>query len=222
MPTCETSATDKLNRPISSRRRARLTSAVFFVELTMGTDIVPTELSACTKRIRAANDKFRKSFVEFITVVGAELRKGQELLASHKAGFQNWCKDEFGWSPQRAHQFIDAADIIKQLTSTIVDVDRLPTSESQCRELSCVPEDDLCEVWQQICESANGHDITAKLIREATAQYRPVETNGEFDPDKRGDRLRDWLRRELNEWPPEHRHEALHWVKQIITKEFKE
>ncbi len=42
-----------------------------------------------------------------------------------------------------------------------------------------------------------------------------------FDADARGDKICDWLRHELDQWPQEHLRLALHWINQIITKEFK-
>jgi hypothetical protein len=32
--------------------------------------------------------------------------------------------------------------------------------------------------------------------------------------------LCDWLRAELAKWPDRYRHEAAHWIRQILEKEF--
>lgn len=136
--------------------------------------LYPELLPAVAERIHEANNKFRASFTKWIGTVGSELRGAQELLASHHAGFAKWIKAEFGWSLQRAHQLMDAEEIVR-ITSTMVDVVAIPSSERQCRELRRVPEGGLPKVWEQICKHAekDKQPITAKLIREFTEPYRP-------------------------------------------------
>ena len=60
------------------------------------------------------------------------------------------------------------ADDMVNLIRTIVPIDHLPANEGQCRELACVPENKLPEVWQSVCEHAEKHrePITAKVIRQ--------------------------------------------------------
>jgi len=65
----------------------------------------------------------------------------------------------------------------------------------------------------------------AAIVADMKSSDEPVEAavdpGEDFDVDARGDRLCDWLRHELDQWPQEHLGEALHWIVQIATKEFK-
>ena len=93
--------------------------------------------------------------MQWVQVVGAELRKAQEILASHKAGFEKWCKAEFGWDKSYVHRVMDAKVTIECLTTLPTgNVKQLPTNERQLRELSKVAEDDVATVWQAVVESA--------------------------------------------------------------------
>lgn len=69
-------------------------------------------------------------------------------MASHKLGFDKWCKQEFGWSNQHVHRILDSWEIVK-LTSPMGEVVAMPTNERQCRELSSVPKDKVAEVWTE-------------------------------------------------------------------------
>ena len=120
-------------------------------------------LNKAAKTIHAANNKFGKQFSEWVVIVGEQLRKMQDELASHKAGFEQWCKSEFDWSSSRVYQIMDASDTVL-LTSTIVEV--APSNEAQCRELLKAPKEDIPEVWRDVVESAAGATITAKMIAE--------------------------------------------------------
>lgn len=120
-------------------------------------------LDKAATKIHAANNKFGKQFSEWVVIVGEQLRKTQEQLASHKAGFETWCKTEFDWSTPRVYQIMNAADTVL-LTSTIVEV--APSNEAQCRELLKAPKEDIPEVWRDVVDSAAGATITAKMITE--------------------------------------------------------
>lgn len=70
-------------------------------------------------------------------------------------------------------------------------------------------------------------EIVAKgkaAVSEATKMPAVIATKPAkpkpFDLVRAGDRLRDWLRNELDRWPEEHRKEAIHWITQIVTKEY--
>jgi ParB/Sulfiredoxin domain len=67
-------------------------------------------------------------------------------------------------------------------------------------------------------KKTQGRDGKARPVARADrAKAKPAT----FDEDKAGDRLRDWLRAELAKWPKQSLPKAIHWIKQIITKEFK-
>jgi len=60
---------------------------------------------------------------------------------------------------------------------------------------------------------------TRKQLREKVRERKPVKERP-FDGNAAGDRLRDWLRAELDRWPESQRSEAAHWIRQVIEKEF--
>ena len=61
----------------------------------------------------------------------------------------------------------------------------------------------------------------AKKADEAVGDTtRPAKKEKPFDGTEAGGRLRDWLRTELDKWPESERHEAAHWIRQILNKEY--
>lgn len=68
----------------------------------------------------------------------------QATLASHKLGFEKWCKQEFGWDARHVRRIIDAREMIG-LIGPMGPIETLPTSEQQCRELSVVPKDKVAD-----------------------------------------------------------------------------
>lgn len=81
-------------------------------------------------------------FFDLTSPIGEE---AQATLATHKLGFEKWCKHEFGWSGQHVRRIIDAQETIA-LIEPIGSIET-PTNEAQCRELSAVPKDKVAEVW---------------------------------------------------------------------------
>jgi hypothetical protein len=67
--------------------------------------------------------------------------------------------------------------------------------------------------------SEHGVMPTRKQLREKVRERKPVKERP-FDGTAAGDRLRDWLRAELDKWPEEHRREAARWIRHVIEKEF--
>jgi hypothetical protein len=61
---------------------------------------------------------------------------------------------------------------------------------------------------------------TRKQLREKVRERKPQKEEKPFDGESAGNRLRDWLRTELDKWPESQRREAAHWIRQIIEKEF--
>jgi hypothetical protein len=57
-------------------------------------------------------------------------------------------------------------------------------------------------------------------INAAVARATPKAPPKPFDEVEAGDRLRDWLRAELEKWPKEHQPSAAHQILQIVHTEF--
>ena len=126
------------------------------------------------------------TFVEVGAAV-AKIREGRLYRATH-ATFEEYCRERWGWSRQRAHQLITASEVVGELASTTVDA---PTTERQARELVVVPKDERPQVMATATERAKaaGRKVTAKDIREARAPEPEVEHQAD-EPDP----LEEWGR----------------------------
>lgn len=76
------------------------------------------------------------------------------------AGFDDYCREHWGFERRRANQFIAAAETLHALgPGTIV-----PSTESQVRELARA--DEPAEVWAEVVDQHEPTEITAAVIRE--------------------------------------------------------
>jgi hypothetical protein len=78
--------------------------------------------------------------------------------------FAAYCRERWGFSRQRAYQFIQGALVAGEM-STIVDK---PANEAQARELSRLPDaEQQAEVWQDAVKEAGGveHVTAARCLR---------------------------------------------------------
>lgn len=125
------------------------------------------ELAAYEMAIRDGLDAFYR--------VGSALAaiRDKRLYRAEFATFEDYCRDKWAISRQRAYQLIDANDVMDNL-STIVDK---PSTESQARELA--PLNDQPElqrqVWQQVIETAPEGKVTAAHVREVVEQMTEGE-----------------------------------------------
>ncbi|HUY25672.1 MAG TPA: hypothetical protein VMV09_10285, partial [Candidatus Saccharimonadales bacterium] len=147
-------------------------------------DIEVTRLGACEKVI----ERGLASFVE----VGEALLtiRDNRLYRSSFSTFEDYCKDRWGITRQRAHQLIDAYEVVEALpepepsveawdsgsVATMVDnapILRSPRSERQARELAPLRDNPevMREVWQQTVEETDGKP-TAIAIRERVEARR--------------------------------------------------
>lgn len=138
--------------------------------------VIPKGLDTCAQHIRAAQQKAQRSFAEYIEAVGGELEKAQRLLADHHAGFGQWVRDEFGWTPHQARYLIHAAGTMRLLVTTVTNKNLpLPTAESQCRPLASLPAEDVPVAWERICEASDqtGKPITAAVVKAVVDELSP-------------------------------------------------
>lgn len=133
-------------------------------------------LLECEDRIRSAQSHARRNFQEFVKEVGGQLEKAQSILATHKAGFDNWVSEEFGWSAVHARRIIASAGVMR-LIEPIGSVKNLPLpeSESQCRSLSSLPKDKVAAAWEQACEASPqvGSPPTAAIVKAICDEIQP-------------------------------------------------
>ncbi len=85
------------------------------------------------------------------------------------------------------------------------------------RTLSEDDQDELLD-WAET-PGEDGLLPTRKQLREKVRERKPPKEKP-FDGEAAGNRLRDWLRTELDRWPESQRREAAHWIRQIIEKEY--
>ncbi|CCF84129.1 hypothetical protein NITHO_3110002 [Nitrolancea hollandica Lb] len=77
--------------------------------------------------------------------------------------FEDYCQKRWGWTRQRAHQLMLAAEV-----STTVDIP--PANEAQARELSRLKSTEaIRETWQEVREE-RGESVTARDVRETGYQ----------------------------------------------------
>lgn len=132
------------------------------------TAIAEATLDERARRINAANSKAREGFVEWITIVGSELKAAQEEMAGDHSGFQKWASEQFGWSKSRVYQLIAAFDVVQRLSTTVDDRTVLPSNEAQCRALASLPLKKQRRTWERAVEeaSASGKEPSAAMIRK--------------------------------------------------------
>lgn len=143
-----------------------------------------TEFTRCKEIVQ-------KGLATFIEVGQALLTiQARQLYRATHTTFESFCKAEFDLNRSYAYRLIDSAKIVDEL-SPIGDNSPLPSTESQLRELTALPNADLRrDAWQRVVEASSkgSGPITAKLIREVVALSKaPSKKSSRFaapgDPD---------------------------------------
>lgn len=98
-----------------------------------------------------------------------EIHDGRLYRRTHKT-FDGYCRERLGMGKSRAHQLIDAAKVVLNL-STVVDIPP-PSNERQIRFLAGLRPDKQCEVWEEANARTGGHP-TAKVVRQVADEMRP-------------------------------------------------
>lgn len=143
-------------------------------------------LVSCEQRI----ERGLKTFIDVGQAL-AEIRDSRLYKGTHDT-FEDYCRERWGFSRQRAQQFTAAAE----LATTMVDTGLPePTNERQTRALAAVPEPERAEVWREAVDRTDGKP-TAKVVSEiakertapetpepATATTAPVAGSGTTSPD---------------------------------------
>ena len=159
-----------------------------------------------------------KGLATFIEV-GVALReiKEKRLYKEDYGTFEKYIQQRHEMKARRAYLLIDAVTIRDELQGFAHNcaqngdgaTSRFPALESHFRELSAVPSEDVPRVWRQVQETAaeQGKPITAKLIRDHTADFRtPKNGNGfadiQTETSRRLERVQVFLRHEISTCPP--------------------
>ena len=142
-----------------------------------------------TRSLRDCEAAIESSFV----TAGDALREIRDarLYLGEYADFDSYCRDRWDWNRQRAHQMIQAAEIVGSL-STIVDAP-VPVNEAQARALSSVKDDPEAMRDAMVTATAEaeaaGAKLTAAHIKEAVkalTEPDPIEDAKAIHPSNTG------------------------------------
>jgi hypothetical protein len=107
-----------------------------------------------------------------------QLRDRRLYRSTHKT-FDEYALERFGYNRAHAYRLINAAVVLENLSLTQIESDlspnwrqKLPISESQCRELAKLPSKQQPIAWEQVLEVSNGKAPTAKAVRSVVEQIK--------------------------------------------------
>jgi hypothetical protein len=126
----------------------------------------------------------RSGWTTFLEVGKALIRvRDGKLYKDEYASFEIYCQTKLGFSRPYAYNLIGSAEVSSQLSS-IGDKEIKPVNEAQCRELISVPKEKRKEAWKKAVVEADGKPLTAKIIHEAVASFKPHKKNKQSKPKK--------------------------------------
>ena len=99
--------------------------------------------------------------------------------------FEQYCRERWGWSRQRSHQMIDAAQVVKALPE---DCKHSVTNESTARAIKKVAPEKRADAVRKARDIG---PVTQASIAEATVKVIDLDKTGHKIPD---DVLPDWKR----------------------------
>jgi hypothetical protein len=95
----------------------------------------------------------------------------KKLYRDGYATFELYCRDRLEISRPYAYNLIGSAEVLEDLSS-IEDIPSKPVNEAQTRYLIGLPKEKRIAAWKKAVETAGGHPVTAKLVREAAVKYK--------------------------------------------------
>lgn len=138
------------------------------------------ELDRIAKRLKAAVARKNGDFAKRATDIGKELQAAKKKHARGRTGkFGKWVRSVVGWSPNRANQWLDAADICNNCCEYEL---APPANEGQARAIAAIAEPHRIAVWRECIEDAAGNmdAITAAKIAARGEPYRKEKKPTEF------------------------------------------
>ena len=107
-----------------------------------------------------------------------QLRDRRLYRSTHKT-FEEYALERFGYNRAHAYRLINAAVVLENLSLTQIEDDlspnwrqKLPISESQCRELAKLPSKQQPFAWDQVLEVSGDKAPTAKVVRSVARQIK--------------------------------------------------
>lgn len=183
----------------------------------------PLTLPKCT--LTATSLTFDESATE------KDWREAMGRLASVAGASQWWIGDGLNHGEAKYGDIAEVADDLGRGYSTTKKAKHVAAEFTVDRRRSNLPfsfhdavkglpaddQDELLD-WAET-PGDDGELPTRKQLREKVRERKPPKEKP-FDGEAAGNRLRDWLRTELDRWPESQRREAAHWIRQIIEKEY--
>lgn len=114
-------------------------------------------------RCEAVIERGFRTFIEVGNAL-AEVRDARLYRAEHRT-FQDYCRDQWGFSRKRAYDLIGAAAVAAELSQIC---DTPVQRESHAAALAAVPKSDREKVWVRAVEAANGKP-TATTVKSVAA-----------------------------------------------------
>ncbi|NJK50068.1 hypothetical protein HC931_19745 [Candidatus Gracilibacteria bacterium] len=142
----------------------------------------PQELTTAEKKKRKQLEKTVEKAFYLAGLALKELRDLRLYRETHRS-FDDYCRERFGHSRQKANFLIVAADIYRHLTTNGCQI--LPANERQIRPLCLLPPDQQTEAWTTAVEEANPKIPSGRLVRSVVNQIR--ELHPVSNPYKVGD-----------------------------------
>jgi phage N-6-adenine-methyltransferase len=132
-----------------------------------------------TQRLAALEAVIERGLQTFVEVGNAllEIRDSRLYRESH-ATFEEYCRERWGWSRQRANQLIDAAGVMQNLTTMVV----TPKTERQTRELIGLESELQREVWQAAVRLSKTGQPTAREIGGVIARLKTWDRQDQDNP----------------------------------------
>ncbi len=124
--------------------------------------------------LNAAYTEGKMTFGEAMAMFGERVAKVRDkgLYRDKHGTFEEYCQTELGFSRPYAYNLIGSAEVSEQL-SAINEIEIKPVNEAQCRELISVPETKRVEAWKNAIKAAGEKPLTAKVIHQAVAKFKP-------------------------------------------------
>lgn len=97
--------------------------------------------------------------------------RDKRLYRDHYHAFEDYCRERCHHSRTHVDRLIKAAEVDAELTPIGVKLEK----ESQLRELAGLKHEQIQSAGKKIKELAGDREITAKVIREVVAEYKPAK-----------------------------------------------
>ena len=168
-------------------------------------------------RLEAMVEQFRGSFV----AAGQALRaiRDQRLYREQFVTFEEYCRARWGMERAFAHRLIAAAEVIEQIRMSPIGDIRIPTCESQARELTLLDDpSDRLAAWSAVLEAAGDKAVTAKMVRDQVNAILPPKPDDPIIPALEFEAIKKWLVSRRDSWPAEYQHTFTGFVTRILEQ----